>query len=146
MTLLKKKLDSFPFVRHSFDDFNTRDLFLRDNFNGTLSLPAVNITETNDAFFVEMAAPGLQKKDFSIELDNEILKISAHHERKEESDDSQYVRKEYNYTSFERTFHLPKSIIDDSLIKAEYNSGILKIAVAKREEAKALPPRNIPIK
>ena len=140
-------MDLFPLTRHSFDDFKTRDAFVRKSSNQNLSLPAVNIIETNDAFFVEMAVPGLQKKDFSIELNDEILKISAHHTSKDKTEKSlQYVRQEYNYSSFERTFHLPKSVIDDSLINAEYKNGILKISVAKREEAKALPPRNIPVK
>ncbi|HQU59034.1 MAG TPA: Hsp20/alpha crystallin family protein, partial [Saprospiraceae bacterium] len=110
------------------------------------TIPAVNIIESNDGFTVEMAAPGMNKKDFQIELENEILKISSQKEVKQEiKEDDRYTRREFSYQSFQRTFHLPKSVVDDSKIKAKYEDGVLRVMIPKREEAKKLPPRKIAI-
>ncbi len=93
-----------------------------------------------------MAAPGMNKKDFQIELDNEILTISS--EKKTENDlkeGDRFTRREFSYQSFRRSFHLPKSVVDDSKIKAKYENGVLRVVIWKKEEAKALPPRKIAI-
>ncbi len=146
MTLTKWNPTFFPRV---FDDFFTRDLldWNTRNFSNTDStIPSVNVKETNDSFNVEMAAPGMSKKDFRIELDNEILKISS--EKKVENElkeNERYSCREFSYQSFERSFHLPKSVVDLSKIKAKYEDGMLHIMIPKREEAKALPPRKIDI-
>jgi HSP20 family protein len=93
-----------------------------------------------------MAAPGMSKKDFKIELDNEILKISSEKKVENELNESErYTCREFSYQSFERTFHLPKSVVDLTKIKAKYDDGMLRITIPKREEAKALPPRQIDI-
>jgi HSP20 family protein len=106
----------------------------------------VNIVETSDNFQVEMAIPGMKKEDFVVELDNEILKITGEVSNEEEvNSDDRFIRKEFNYRSFERTFHLPKTVIDQSKINAKYDDGILKLTIPKKEEAKALPPRRIAI-
>ncbi|MCB0554580.1 MAG: Hsp20/alpha crystallin family protein [Phaeodactylibacter sp.] len=138
-----------PSLPKLFDDFFTRDLFDwgTQNFSTTdTTIPAVNIIESNDGFTVEMAAPGMNKKDFQIELENEILKISSQKEVKQEiKEDDRYTRREFSYQSFQRTFHLPKSVVDDSKIKAKYEDGVLRVMIPKREEAKKLPPRKIAI-
>ncbi len=149
MTLVKRSSNSFPTFPRLFDDFFTRDLFDWgfQNFSDIhSSLPNVNIMETDDAFEVEMAAPGMDKKDFNIELDNGVLKISA--QKKSENSDkkeNKIIRQEYNYQSFQRTFHLSKNVVDESKVEAAYQDGLLKILVPKKEEAKALPPRTIQI-
>lgn len=146
MTLVKRNSSQFP---KFFDDFFGKDLFDWGYSNFSIegsSLPKVNIIENDDAFMVETAIPGMNKKDFTIELDNDILKISA---KKEMNDDNgknyRYVRREFNYQTFQRTFHLPKKVVDESKIEAQYKDGILSVLIPKREEAKALPPRNIKI-
>ena len=139
----------FPSLPRLFDDFFTRDLFDWDvqNYSGTnTTIPAVNVIESNDSFTVEMAAPGMTKKDFNIELENEILKISSEKETSDElQEDDRYTRREFSYQSFVRTFHLPKSVVYVSKIHAKYENGVLRILIPKREEAKSLPPRKIAI-
>lgn len=149
MALVNFNSPMMPTLPRLFDDFFTRDLFdwNTNNFSFTnTTLPAVNIVEDNDGFVVEMAAPGMKKDDFKIELDNEILKISSEKkEEKELKEDERYTRREFSYQSFVRTFHLPKSVVDDSKIKAKYEDGILRIMIPKREEVKKLAPRKIAI-
>lgn len=149
MTLVKSSLPVFPAFPRLFDDFFTRDLFdwgPRGFSNTQTTIPAVNIIENYDSFHVEMAAPGMDKADFLIELDNEYLTISSKKEvRNELRENEQYTRREFSYQSFQRTFHLPKTVVDESKIKAEYKNGLLRIMIPKKEEAKALPPRTIAI-
>ncbi|MFN7118364.1 MAG: Hsp20/alpha crystallin family protein [Saprospiraceae bacterium] len=132
-----------------FDDFFTKGLFDwgAQNFSLTnTTIPAVNIYESNDGFTVEVAAPGMRKEDFHVELENETLKISSQVEAQNELRESErYTRREFSYQSFQRTFHLPKSIVDDANIQAKYENGILQVLIPKKEEAKALPPRTIAI-
>ena len=148
MTLIKRKAFS-PTLPQFFDDFFTRDLFDWGFHNHSVTnttLPSVNIIEDKDGFMVEMAAPGMDKKDFQIELDNGTLTISSEKEfEKELKEDAQYTRREFSYQSFQRSFHLPKAIVDDSKIKAKYDKGVLRVLIPKKEEAKALPPRRIDI-
>lgn len=149
MTLTKWNSSLFPSVPRLFDDVFSRDLFNWSNNNYSLTnttLPSVNIRETNDGFLVEMAAPGMTKEDFKIELDNEMLKISSEKQmQNEEKDGERYTRREFSYQSFERSFNLPKSVVDSGKIKAKYENGLLQIQIPKREEAKALPPRQIAV-
>ncbi len=144
MALVKfRNRDLFPTL---FREFLDRDLFDASNmgFNDS-TMPAVNIKEGKDDFTVEVAAPGMKKDDFKIELDNNILTISAETESKrEESKEGQYTRQEFSYQSFKRTFTLPNTI-DEKDIKASYNEGILNIILPKKEEAKEKPKRMITI-
>ena len=105
--------------------------------------PAVNIKETDNDFMVEMAIPGMDKKDFQIDLEDNILTISS--EDKEENKEN-YTLREYRYKSFKRSFTLPKNVVDSDHIKATYINGELKIAIPKREEAKPKPARLIEVK
>ncbi len=114
------------------------------NFNTGISLPMVNIKETADAYFVEMAVPGLRKSDFQIDLDNQVLSISTETEQENQQKEENYTRREFGYSSFKRSFTLPETV-DDGKIKAEYNEGILKIHLPKKEEAKQKPARSIKI-
>lgn len=147
MTLIKRNLN--PTVPRFFDDFFTRTLFDWDTQNHSstnTSIPAVNIKETSDHFHVEMAAPGMNKKDFKIELKDEMLVISSEKKlRKELGEGERCTRQEFSYESFQRAFQLPKQLVNWEEIKAVYENGILKIQIPKREEAKALPPRQIAI-
>jgi HSP20 family protein len=133
-----------------FDDLWTRDLgdWGLQNYSGPSStLPAVNIADTHDNFQVEMAAPGMTKDDFKIELDNETLTISAEKKTEhEEKNGDRYNRREFSYQSFQRSFHLPKSVVDEGKIEAKYDNGILRIVIPKKEEARKQTPRMIDIK
>jgi HSP20 family protein len=114
------------------------------NFNTGISLPKVNIKESADAYYVEMAAPGLKKSDFQIDLDNQLLTISTEVEEKNEENKENFTRREFGYSSFKRSFSLPETV-EDSKIKAQYKEGILSIHLPKKEEARQKPPRNIQI-
>ena len=130
------------------------DVFGRDiigdgfsNHGGQSNLPSVNIKETDEAYNLEMAVPGMVKNDFKIELNNSTLMISAQRENKEEEKDSQgrYTRREFSYQSFTRSFRLPEGMIQGDKIGAKYENGILSITVPKTEEAKPKPVRQIEI-
>jgi HSP20 family protein len=107
-------------------------------------VPAVNIAESEGHYHIELAAPGLKKEDFKLDLDRNVLTISAEKTTEQENNDKQYNKREYSYTSFVRSFTLPDSA-DDAQIDATYTDGILKIDVAKKEEAKSIR-RQISIK
>lgn len=117
-----------------------------NGLNTMKSLPAVNIEEREDQYSLELAAPGKSKKDFNIELDNDLLTISSEikEEHKSEDKDRHFTRREFSYESFRRSFTLPDSI-DASQIKANYKNGVLTVDLPKREEAKAQPKRLIDI-
>lgn len=149
-TLMKNNRSLFPAIPSFFDDMLTRDWFNLPGMNGGSdgsSVPAVNVKETNDAYELEVAAPGMTKQDFKVELDNNMLVISARKENKHEEQDDQgnYTRREFNYQSFTRTFSLPERLVQGDQISARYNDGILHITVPKTEEAKVKPAKQIEI-
>ncbi|WP_347374851.1 Hsp20/alpha crystallin family protein [Aequorivita sp. Q41] len=104
----------------------------------TFSIPAINIHENLPNFVIELAAPGLKKENFTIEAEENILKITSKSvAEKEDNDTTRYTRREFNYKNFERSFKLPENIkIED--IQASYESGILRITLPKIEEKKTL--------
>ncbi len=110
-----------------------------------VTVPKVNISEFGDQYILELAAPGLKKKDFKIKIDDGQLTISAELEEKDDSSQGQYTRREYSYRSFKRIFKLPDSIATEK-IKANYLDGIIEITMPKREEAKKQPARVIDVK
>jgi HSP20 family protein len=143
MALVKfRNKDMFPSI---FNDFFDRDLFDLTNSSLTNStLPAVNIKESKEDYLVEVAAPGMNKEDFKIELENNFLVISSENEDKKEEEGKEFTRREFSYQSFKRSFSLPKTI-DDGKIKANYKDGVLKITLPKKEEAKEKPKKLIAV-
>jgi HSP20 family protein len=140
----------FPGMSHLFDDFFTRDLTgwgLNNSSETNTTIPAVNIRETNDNFEVEMAAPGMSKEDFKVELDGNQLTISSERKKEQQETDEQhrYSRQEFSYESFQRRFMLPKDVVDAEKIQARYNNGVLHLTIPKKEEVKKRPPRMIEI-
>ncbi|MDB4924632.1 Hsp20/alpha crystallin family protein [Mucilaginibacter sp.] len=132
-------------VRPGFDNiFESilNDTFLSDRM--VSRVPAVNIAETNGHYHIELAAPGLKKEDFKVNLDGDMLTISAEKEAEQGDRDKKYNKREYTYTSFVRSFTLPESV-DEGSIEAEYTDGVLRINIAKREEARTAS-RQIEIK
>lgn len=133
-----------------FDDFFTRDFLnwgLANNSTTNTTIPAVNIKETPENFAVEMAAPGMKKEDFRIELDGNNLTISSEWQNQaDEKEGERYTRREFSYQSFQRTFTLPRNVVDGDKIEAKYENGVLRLLIPKREEAKQKPARMIEIK
>jgi HSP20 family protein len=126
------------------DIFETmfNDSFLSDRMISRV--PAVNICETQDHYLIEMAAPGLNKEDFNIKLDKNLLTVSVEQKKENNTQDRQYNKREFSYSSFVRSFALPDSA-DDAQIEASYTNGMLNIHVAKKDEAKQIV-RQIEIK
>ncbi|MDX1684291.1 MAG: Hsp20 family protein [Saprospiraceae bacterium] len=146
--MLPVKSSLLPTVsRFLEDDWNKLFDWSNRNFSATeTTLPSVNIRENADAFMVEMAAPGMKKDDFHIELDNNVLTISSEISHEEEDEENgRYTRREYSYQSFQRSFNLNDQIVDDAGIKAEYKDGILRVHLPKKEEAKKKPAKKIRI-
>ncbi|MDD2797702.1 MAG: Hsp20/alpha crystallin family protein [Bacteroidales bacterium] len=137
MTLIKRE-NFFPTWTNLFDDFLGKEMVewpnRRSNF-ANYSVPSVNVKENENNFEVEMAAPGLQKADFKIDLNRNLLTISS--EKKEETEvkeSNSYTRKEFSYQSFSRSFTLPE-IVDSEAISAKYDNGILTVTIPKKEIA-----------
>ena len=132
-----------------FNDFFTRDLWnwgLSNNSVTNTTIPAINIREDNDNFYVEVAAPGMTKDDFKVELDGTTLTISSEKEtRQEQKEGEKYSRREFSYQSFQRVFELPVHVVDAEHIEAKYENGLLHLVIPKKEEAKQRPPRTIRI-
>ncbi|WP_149241289.1 Hsp20/alpha crystallin family protein [Dyadobacter sp. 32] len=133
------------FAPKNFNGFFGKDLLnelYTPAFSG--SVPAVNVLEGTEGYKIEVAAPGLQKSDFKLNLEKNQLTISAQKEQKEEEVTEKYTRQEFKYNSFQRTFTLPNSV-DGEKIVASYADGILSVTLPKREEAKEKPAREIEI-
>lgn len=105
--------------------------------------PAVNIIETDDDYRIELAAPGLGKEDFQLNVENSILTIAAKKEL-EKKEGEKFTRREFNYNNFTHTFSLSE-VIDLERINATVNHGILVVTLAKKEEAKPQPAKKIEI-
>ena len=140
------KQSNFPIFSSLIDDWFLGDIpsLFTSNYNTGITLPKTNIRETVDAYFVEMAVPGLKKDDLELKLDNQMLSISAETKKENEENKDNYTRREFGYSSFKRSFTLPE-FIDESKIKAKYNEGILSIELPKMEEAKPKPPKTIKV-
>jgi HSP20 family protein len=134
---LAKFTERMPSV---FDDFFRpwNDWFEGGSLLGrTLTVPAVNITENKDDYNVSLAAPGMKKEDFNIDVEGNMLTISCEKEEKKEEKETKFTRKEYSYSSFERSFTLPDEVNKDK-IEARYEDGVLKLVLPKKEEAKKM--------
>ena len=149
MSIIKRNNGFSTEMPALFNDFFTRDLWnwgLNNNSTTNTTIPAVNVSEDNDNFYVEVAAPGMKKEDFSVEIDGNTLTIRSEKEnKKEQKEGERYSRKEFSYQSFQRVFELPVHVVDSEHIEAKYENGLLLLIVPKKEEAKQRPPRTIQI-
>ena len=118
------------------------DTFFNDRM--VARVPAVNISETAENYHLELAAPGLKKQDFKISLDRQVLNISVEQQNESNEEGKRFSKKEFSYTSFVRSFTLP-DLADHSRIEAAYEDGVLKVDIAKKEEAK-MASRQIELK
>ncbi|RYG10008.1 MAG: Hsp20/alpha crystallin family protein [Chitinophagaceae bacterium] len=146
MTLVKfgngrKNYAVNPFFNDVFDSV-LNDSFLGDRL--VSRVPAVNIAENDNEFHIELAVPGLKKEDFKINLDKNVLSISAEKKVENATEGKKYSKREYSYNSFVRSFTLPDTA-DHAKIEADYTDGILKLNVPKREDAK-VQAREIAVK
>lgn len=139
--------DNYPSFSRLFDDFMNTEYgdWRRQNYSTTDStLPKANIKEDDKSFEVELAVPGMNKGDFNIKLDNNLLTISSNDGNSQKEGLDKYIRKEFAYRAFTRSFYLPETV-DRDKIGASYKNGILNIAIPKKEEAKVQARKTIDI-
>jgi len=141
MTLIKRNTQ-FPSFSNIFDDIFADDF---DVFKKIATVPSVNIKEREKDFVVELAAPGLIKEDFDIDLENNVLTISSQKKIENNQEEEKYTKREFSYSEFKRVFTLPDSV-EANEIQAEYNNGILTVVIPKKPEAQVKPKRKIEIK
>ena len=146
MTLVKFKRPRLPWYDTMFTDLlGTDRLLTNDFFLDDKWVPAMNVKETDDHFELEIAAPGFNKKDFDVSIDNGVLKIQAENKEEMEKKENDYTRKEFNYTSFFRSFTLPETVNVDEMIDATYKRGILKFVLNKLHVDESTPKRVIEV-
>ena len=111
-----------------------------------LTTPAVNVTEKDDQYLVSMAVPGLKKEDFNINIEGKMLTISSEKESSKEEKEEKYTRKEYNYSSFSRSFTIPEDVRQEN-IQANYENGELKLTLPRTDKSrKESPLKTIAVK
>lgn len=146
MSLIKTKKngDLIPSVLSDFFDtdrfFNTR--WLEREFEQTL--PSVNIRENGKEFNIELAAPGFNRNDFKVNVEENVLTISAERKEEKKEENERFTRKEFSYNTFSRSFTLPQTVNGEK-IDAKYTDGILRLCIPKKEEAKTLPKKEIKV-
>lgn len=149
--LLKRNRALFPSIVSDIFDTGRMlpsvfdvDAGLFDLNGGSLVIPNVNIVENEKDYKIEVAAPGLEKKDFKVEIDNGVLTISAEKEEEEKESRKNYKRREFSYRSFSRSFTLPDNSLPDK-IDAKYDSGILSLSIPKKEVTVSKPVKEIKV-
>jgi HSP20 family protein len=148
MTLLKTTESNYPSIPSFIDNLFSRDWMDWSNLNFSstnTTLPAVNVRESEDEYELEVAAPGMKKDSFKINLDKDQLTISSEWKDEKKEKNENYTRKEFSYQSFQRSFTIPDNLVDGEKISAKYSDGILNIKLPKREEARPKPAREIKI-
>ena len=148
MAIMKRNNPVFPSIPSILDNLWSRDWMDWSNLNFSdtnTTLPAVNVIENDNEYVIELAAPGMKKEDFRLNLEDSVLTISSEKKEQKEVNKDQYSRREFSYQSFQRSFSLPEYIADREKVTAKYTDGILFINIPKREEAKPKPAREIEI-
>ena len=145
---LVKKNGGLPSLLSDFfgSSLIDRDFFDLDVFPSRLGInvPTANVTETAKEFRIELAAPGLERKDFNVEVDNHMLKISAEKEEEKKEKDGEYSRREYSFNSFSRSFALPENVKEGN-IDAKYENGVLKVSIPKAKETPVTPSHKVSV-
>lgn len=144
MNLIKTNENLVPF---GLDNFFSDDNFFNNKWLERKlkhPFPAVNIKENKKDFTIEFASPGFSKKDFHVDIDENTLTISAHKDSEIIEENHNFTRREFSYSSFTRSFTLPKNANPDE-IEAKYNDGILNLSISKNDNTKSLPKKEIKV-
>lgn len=150
MNLTAKKNGGLPSL---VSDFFGASLFDRDFFDLEsdlfpsrlgINIPTANVTETPKEFKLELAAPGLERKDFNVEVENHVLRISAEKEEEKKEKNGEYSRREYSFNSFSRSFSLPENVKEGN-IDARYENGVLKVSIPKEKETPVKPAQKVSV-
>jgi HSP20 family protein len=132
LPLIRRTTENWPSLA---DEIFSGDIFPRIfGWDGGRSVPAVNITENKSNYKIDVAAPGLDKNDFKVNLDGNLLTVSSEKEVKNETKEEDYLRREFSYSSFSRCFNLPETA-DANNIKASHKDGVLSLVIPKKKES-----------
>jgi HSP20 family protein len=147
--IIKEDKAMLPMItRRSYKPFLWSGLFDDDFFpvlsQRNTSMPAVNIREDDKRFTLDLAVPGIEKKDLKIEINEDVLTISSEHKEEKEENLDDFKRREFSYSSFCRSFYLPENVNKEK-IEGNYKDGILTITLPKAEEEKAKLSRQVKI-
>lgn len=143
MSLIKFNKKRVPWMNQTMPNwFDTDDFFAEDLFSHERDFPAMNVKEDKDNFYLEFAVPGFSKEDIEVSLENDILHICGKKRTEEVVDTKDYTRREFSFNEFDKKFQLPLTINQSKKVKAIYKDGILKLNLAKLEEAK-VPPKKV---
>lgn len=134
------------YVPAYWDDFFNDNFFNQvNNKSSNPALPAVNVIEDEQGFRIEVSAPGVQRKDFNLALENDVLTISTGQEESKDEQKQNFLRREFNFRTFKRSFQLPESVNQEQ-ISAKHDAGILTLTLPKKEEEVQKAPRQIAVK
>ena len=142
MSLIKR--NGFLNLNPLFTDLFDVDNLFNTDFMRNDMVPAVNVKENANNFEIEVAAPGLTKEDFKITLENRILTISSEKRAEKNEENEKFTRKEFSYRAFKRSFSLPENVNEEN-VNANYENGILRLILTKKEIAKMAPRKEISI-
>jgi len=143
-TILRRQSNSVPiFVNEFFNDSFLPKFIDADWNRKNTSIPAVNVEETEKAYTIEVAAPGLDRKELKVTVNEGVLTISSEKKLENQEKNEKYVRREFEFTSFSRSFTLPEQT-DLDKIEASHKNGVLQISIPKAE-AKVIPSKEIKI-
>ena len=142
MLVVKNKKFNYPSM---LDQYLNRDLhpFLGAEFQSLM--PHVNILESEKSFNIELAAPGLNKEDLNIHLEKNIMTVSNEKKEEKKLNSANYLKREFSYHSFKRSFNIPENV-DSTNIKAQYENGVLKIELPKKEAEVSASTKTIEIR
>jgi HSP20 family protein len=133
------------YVPAYWDDFFNDRFFTQLNSKAcNESNAAVNVSEDDRGYTIEVAAPGIDRKEFNLELEKDVLTISTGQKESKEDNKQNFIRREFNYQSFKRSFQLPETV-DQEGIKATHNAGILSLSLPKKKEEVEKAPRQIEV-
>ena len=149
MTTQVKRKEREKGLPSIFSDFFDLDKFFDADWLAprawTSEIPRANIKERDHEFDIEIAAPGMEKNDFNVQVENGVLTVSAEKEDESEEKEERYTRREYSYNSFSRSFPLPDSVKAED-VDASYKNGVLTVKIPKKEEAQQATRKKIEVK
>lgn len=131
--------------RYDLPSFWMSDFFDDDWVQSRNSNPAVNVKELDNEYQVELAAPGLKREDFHIDVENKVLSISSEKQEEKSDKENGYTRREFTYNAFHRSFTLPENTSEEN-IKASYQDGILKLTIPKTKAKEQKMKKAIEVK
>jgi len=145
MSLITFARGKSPRNENIADIFNN-DIIVNDEFFSLGKyLPPVNVKERKNNFIIELSAPGFNKDDFKITLDQDQLEISARKRKEEIKEEEDFTRREFIYNAFKKSLQIPAKLDIDKMAKATYKNGILKLKFPKKEASKDKPKRHIEV-